>query len=261
MELRPRVGSVLRLRHLLLPRRSVAPAPPRRQVAHVPHGALGLWHAHAVLHHQRWRQRLPEIRFLDPHAHAHGVDHGGAGASRAWRTRDPGCTCHPEANRRQSWPARMDSVGRALEVCGHHRSSPRSGRAVRRISVGVLLLAALQLGDHRSHRPRVDGGALPHHRLPVRSVADRDRPRAVSAAVPIPIAATARHNGTSCLLWGSDHDRNRAAARRLVWGDGPRLGSERDRRPASRRRDRLERRRDPDDCAGDCCRDPMEPQR
>ena len=55
-------------------------------------------------------------------------------------------------------------------------------------------------------------------------------------------------------------DRHGPAALRLVRRDGTHLGSAAARRSAGGRRDRLERRRDPDGGAGDHRRDPVEPR-
>ncbi len=101
--------------------------------------------------------------------------------------------------------------------------------------------------DHIGHEWMI--GALPDHRLPLRAVADRHRPGALPAAVPVPAPAPARHHGVPRVLRPRDHVGHRPAARRLVRRDG--LGHRRARRPAARRRHRLVGRRDPHRRAGD----------
>ena len=83
------------------------------------------------------------------------------------------------------------------KVAGDPRQPDRRGRALRRLAVGVLLHAAVPLGDHRPHRAHLDGRALPDRRLPVRPVADRHRPGAVPGAVPDPPDRAAGDHGAS----------------------------------------------------------------
>ena len=155
---------------------------------------------------------------------AHGADDGDSGAAGARRPRDAGDARHPAPQGRQPRAARVDPARCALPLRLDHRQPDRRGRALRRLALGVLLQPAVQLGDDRPHRPPVDDGALPAHRLPLRAVTDRHRPGAVPPAVPVPPAPAARHHGVPRLLRARDHDRNRPAAGRLVRRDGPRLG-------------------------------------
>ena len=144
-----------------------------------------LWvagHARAVLRHQRRRERLRQVPVLHPHARAHGADDARARAARARRPRHAG-RCAPSAS------ARTAAAGRASGSCSPctparrcPRQPVRRRRPLRRLAVGVLLHAAVQLGDHRPHRARVDDRALPAHRVPVRAVADRHRPGSVPPA-------------------------------------------------------------------------------
>ena len=84
-------------------------------------------------------------------------------------------------------------------------------------------------------------------------------PVAGRPSYPLRLRAAARDDGVPRVLRAVADDGHGAAARRLVRRDGAHLGSAAARRSAGGRRDRVERRRDPDRDPGDRRRHPVEP--
>ena len=113
----------------------------------LPHDPLDRGNRVAVLHHVGRGQRLREVPLLVAHARSHGAHHDGAAAARPRRADHAGAEDDPQAQRRLPGRARMDHARRALPR-GHLPDPPdRRGRAVRRLAVGVLLHAAVPVGD------------------------------------------------------------------------------------------------------------------
>ncbi len=97
--------------------------------------------------------------------------------------------------------------------------------------------------------------------LPVRADPGRHRPDRGPAAVSPAPAPAAGDDGDARVLRALARHRDGPAAVRLVRRDGSHLGAVAARRSAGGRRDRVERRRDPDGGAGDPGRGSVEPQR
>ena len=108
---------------------------------------------------------------------------------------------------------------RALAGVRGARQPDRRGGAVRRVALGVLLLAAVRLGDHDhvGHEWMIVH-FLGTGYLFVQSLIGIDP--SPTGAVPAAAAHPARHDGVPRVLRPRAHERHRAAARRLVRRDG-----------------------------------------
>ena len=173
----------------------LAAAPARRRVAALPHRPVGRGSGPAGLGDRRRRERLPGLPVQHAHGRAHAAHDGDPDAARRRRTghaRRPG---DPQARRRHARRARVDPLGGA--VAGRRRADEpvRRGRAVHRLALGLLLHRPVPLVAVRPPRARVDGRALPHHRLPVRADADRHR------SDPVPPALRRAGSSSSSASW------------------------------------------------------------
>ena len=125
---------------------------------------------------------------------------------------------------------------RVLKVLGH----PLFSEAFFIVSlIAFYYTLPVRRGDVHPRRPRVDDRPLPARRLSLRLVADRYRPGAGPAAVPVPAAPAADGAGLPRLLRDHHDDVGNTARTRLVACPGPYRRRSPARRSAARRRDRL----------------------
>ena len=184
VEPRPAVGVRRRLRHLPLPRGRLAAAPARRQRGRCYRTVL--WVAGLAL--LFWVTCGPVNAYQDYLFSMHMVGHmlltmaiplllvAGAPVTLAARA-------ITQARRRHARRTRVDPLGGALTGRPRADEPVRGGRAVHRIALGLLLHRPVPLVAVRPPGARVDDGALPHHRLPVRADPHRHRPGALPPAL------------------------------------------------------------------------------